>query len=324
MPGFDSAAKEKLARELKAEARRLGFDLCGLAEAKPLDDEARHLEQWLAEGRHAGMDWMANHFDLRTDPTKLVPGARTVVCLVHSYWQGTPADPAASGPAVGRVARYAWGDDYHEVLKGKLAELFDWLDRRAGGIAGRVFVDSGPVLEKAWAQRAGLGWAGKNANLLNPRLGSYFFLAEMIVDVPLPPDAPFAADHCGSCTRCIDACPTDAIYRPGAVDANRCISYWTIEHRGPTFPEDLARDFGGWVFGCDVCQEVCPWTKFSRPTSDARFLARDGIATTPLAEWAELDIEAFRERFRRNPVKRAKYDGLMRNVASALGRASDE
>ncbi len=220
------------------------------------------------------------------------------------------------------MARYARGDDYHEILKDKLAELFGWLDVHAGGVAGRAFVDSAPVLEKAWAQRAGLGWVGKNANLLNPGMGSFMFLGELIVDIPLPADEPFSADHCGSCTRCIDACPTDAIYSPGAVDANRCISYWTIEHRGPDLPADLASDFGNWVFGCDICQDVCPWTKFSRQTPDARFLARQDFAAPALADWAELDLESFRERFRRSPIKRTKYAGLMRNVANA--RKNDE
>jgi epoxyqueuosine reductase len=173
------------------------------------------------------------------------------------------------------------------------------------------------VLEKAWAQRAGLGWIGKNANLLHPRHGSFFFLGELIVDLPLPADPPFSQDHCGSCTRCIDACPTDAIYRPGAVDANRCISYWTIEHRGPEFPEDLAPLFGDWVFGCDVCQDVCPWTRFGRPTPDVRFLPRDDTAHLDLDRWAELDLESYRSRFRRSPLKRPKYEGLMRNVANA-------
>jgi len=293
-----------------------------VARAEALDEEARRLEAWLGEGRHAGMAWMERHFDLRVDPRRLVPGARSVICVAHSYWQAEPAraalDPReAPAGARGRVARYAWGDDYHEVLKEKLAELFAWLDRRVGGAGGRAFVDSAPVLEKAWAQRAGLGWVGKNANLLNPRAGSFLFLGELIVDVALPPDDPFAGDHCGSCTRCIDACPTDAIYRPGAVDANRCISYWTIEHRGPDLPEDLATDFGEWVFGCDVCQDVCPWTKFSRDTPDARFLARDGVPSPSLDEWAELDLESFRERFRRSPIKRAKLEGLLRNVTNA-------
>jgi epoxyqueuosine reductase len=223
---------------------------------------------------------------------------------------------------VGAISRYAWGDDYHEVLKEKLAALFDWLDCEVGGAGGRAFVDSAPVLDKAWAQRAGLGWQGKNTNLLNRSLGSYFFIGELITDVPLAPDAPFGADYCGSCTRCLDACPTGALDAPYQIDSTRCISYWTIEHRGGAFPEDLARAFGTWIFGCDVCQDVCPWNKFKRRTADARFLPREGVADTPLREWAELDLDAFRARFRKSPVKRAKFEGFQRNVRQALANVT--
>ena len=318
MPGFDAQAQARLARALKAEAARLGFEACGIARAARLDDEAPRLDAWLAAGHHASMAWMENHYEKRLDPRELVPGARTVVSVLCSYYQPTPVPPA--DPAVGRISRYAWGDDYHEVLKEKLAALFAWLDGAAGGVAGRAFVDSAPVMDKAWAVRAGLGWQGKNANLLTRELGSYFFLGELIVDVPLPPDGP-VPDMCGSCTRCIDACPTGAITEPYVVDGGRCISYWTIEHRGGTFPAEIAADVGAWIFGCDICQDVCPWNKFKRATAEPRFEARAGVAATPLREWAELDLEAFRARFRRSPVKRAKYDGFQRNVAVALANA---
>lgn len=313
MPGFDTSAQARIAHALKAEARRLGFDACGLAQATRLDDEARRLEQWLTEGRHASMRWMENHFEKRVDPRRLVDGAQTVVSLIHTYYQ--PID-MPDDSAVGKISRYAWGDDYHTVLKEKLFALYHWLDERVGGIAGRVFVDSAPVLDKVWAQRSGLGWIGKHTNLINQRVGSFFFIAEMIIDVPLPADGP-ATDHCGSCTRCIDACPTDAIYQPYAVDANRCISYWTIEHRGDTLPEDPGAQFGSWIFGCDICQDVCPWNKFKQPTTENRFAPRANVSDTPLHEWLELDLEAFRQRFRNTPVKRAKYEGFMRNVKRA-------
>ncbi len=313
MPGFDTSAQARIAHALKAEARRLGFDACGLAQATRLDDEARRLEQWLTEGRHASMRWMENHFEKRVDPRRLVDGAQTVVSLIHTYYQ--PID-MPDDPAVGKISRYAWGDDYHTVLKEKLFALYHWLDERVGGIAGRVFVDSAPVLDKVWAQRSGLGWIGKHTNLINQRIGSFFFIAEMIIDVPLPADGP-ATDHCGSCTRCIDACPTDAIYQPYAVDANRCISYWTIEHRGDTLPEDPGAQFGSWIFGCDICQDVCPWNKFKQPTTENRFAPRANVSDTPLHEWLELDLDAFRQRFRNTPVKRAKYEGFMRNVKRA-------
>lgn len=314
MPGFDQNAQEQLAREIKAEARRLGFDACGLSKAERLDDEARRLEQWLAEGRQATMGWMERNFEKRVDPTKLVDGAQSVISVLHNYYQPTEH---ADGNDIGKISRYAWGDDYHEVLKEKLFALYNWLDERVGGISGRAFVDSAPVLDKVWAQRSGLGWMGKHTNLINRSMGSFFFIGELIVDVPLPADGPIP-DYCGSCTRCLDACPTDAIYQPYAVDANRCISYLTIEHRGDDIPTALQPDMGNWIFGCDICQDVCPWNKFKFATDEPRFSPRPGVTDTELDEWIELDLEAFRQRFRKSPVKRAKLEGFLRNVEIAL------
>lgn len=329
-----AAARARLSRDLKAEARRLGFALVGIARAEHMDPEARRLESWLSAGRHGGetgaMPWMAGHFEKRVDPRVLVPGARSVVSVAHTYLAPRPAplaDAEALAAGVGKVSRYAWGDDYHDVLKAKLAELFDWLDQRTGGAGGRAFVDSAPVMDKAWAQRAGIGWIGKNTNLLTRTHGSFVFLGELIVDVDLDPDEPFTADHCGSCTRCLDACPTGALDAPYQIDATRCISYWTIEQRGAEWPpeaEDLAREFGPWVFGCDICQDVCPWTKFAQPARDARFQSREEIAQRPLAEWAELDLAAFRETFRKSPIKRTKLEGLLRNVRNARANAARE
>ena len=319
MPGYDSA---RLASALKAEALRLGFDACGIARAERLDVEARRLEAWLADGRHASMGWMENNFEKRVDPRRLVDGARSVVSVVHSYYQAGHA-PAAASPG-GAVSRYAWGDDYHDVLKEKLAALFDWLDVATRGAGGRAFVDSAPVLDKAWAQRAGLGWQGKNTNLLTRDHGSFVFLGELIVDVPLEPDRPFTADHCGSCTRCLDACPTGALDAPYQIDGERCISYWTIEHRGGGVPEDLAAEFGTWIFGCDICQDVCPWNKFATPTRDARFLPHEGLPDAPLSAWAELDLDVFRERFRKSPIRRTGLEGMQRNARIAQGNAGPE
>lgn len=313
MPGYDSAS---LAQRLKREAARLGFDGCGIAKATRLDDEARDLEAWLSQDRHATMGWMANHFEKRVDPRALVPGAKSVVSVFVSYWQ----PEYQHAPHALKVSRYAWGDDYHGVLKEKLAELFDWLDTETGGAGGRAFTDSAPVMDKAWAERAGLGWRAKNTNLISPSHGSFVFLGELIVDVDLAPDDPFTADHCGSCTRCLDACPTGALDAPYQIDGGRCISYWTIEHRGDDVPADLASQFGTWMFGCDICQDVCPWTKFSKPTRDARFLPRESMADASVA-WTELDIDAFRERFRASALKRSKLEGILRNVRIAEANA---
>ncbi len=310
---------EALSRALKARALNLGFDACGIAKAERLDEESERLEQWLLEGRHAGMEWMTNHFEKRVDPCRLIDGARSVVSVLHNYYH--PVDPPVRKTA-GKISRYAWGEDYHRVMKENLYALFEWLGREAGGIEGRAFVDSAPVLEKAWAQRSGLGWIGKHTNLINRSLGSYFFIGELIVDTSLTYDSP-AEDFCGSCTRCIDACPTDAIYRPYAVDSNRCISYWTIEHRGDDVPVSLRSGFENWIFGCDICQEVCPWNKFKKPSGEERYAPRPGVTDTELVAWEEIDLEEFRRRFRRSPVRRSKFDGFKRNVRIARRNVRD-
>jgi len=312
MPGFDQNQQSVLAHQLKLQASRIGFHACGIAEAKRLDEEAMRLETWLANGQHASMEYMNRNFEKRIDPTKLVPGAKRVVTVLCSYWQEVQHIDGAA-----KISRYAWGDDYHQVMKERLYELYAWLEDEVKSLSGRVFVDSAPVMDKVWAQRSGLGWIAKSTNLINPQLGSWFFIGTMIIDVPLACDPPASYDHCGSCTRCIDACPTDAIYQPYAVDANRCISYWTIEHRGESLPDEIASNQENWIFGCDICQDVCPWNKFSRKTSESRFLPREGIQDTTLEEWEELDLEAFRRRFKASAVKRAKYTGFMRNVRAA-------
>ena len=304
-----------LTGELKAAAKRIGFTACGIAEAKRLDAEARRLEEWLSRGLHGTMSWMENHFEKRIDPTRLVEGARTVVSVIDSYYQPQYRHPSRG--SVGRISRYAWGDDYHSVMKEKLFRLYAWLDANVEGLDGRVFVDSAPVMDKVWAQRSGLGWIGKNTNLISRSAGSFFCIGEMIVNVPLVPDTP-GMDFCGSCTRCIDACPTDALYQPYVIDSNRCISYLTIEHREDDIPEALGAQFGGWIFGCDICQDVCPWNKFAKPTTDAGYLPRGGMIDTELREWIEIDLEEYRSRFRNNPVKRARYQGLNRNIRIAL------
>ena len=312
MHSFNLNQQSALAKRLKHEASRLGFDACGIAEAQRLDEEARRLETWLTNGRHASMSYMVRNFEKRVDPRKLVPDAKRVVTVLCNYWQG---DCQVEG--AGKISRYAWGDDYHQVMKENLYGLYSWLEDEVKSLSGRIFVDSAPVMDKVWARRSGLGWIAKNTNLINPRIGSWFFIGTLIIDVPLACDDPATYDHCGSCTRCIDACPTDAIYQPYAVDANRCISYWTIEHRGNALSEEIMSRQEDWIFGCDICQDVCPWNKFSRQTKESRFLPREGILDTPLEEWEELDLEAFRKRFRGSAVKRAKYEGFKRNVRAA-------
>lgn len=301
---------------IRTEARRLGFDAVGFARVRRLDDHARHLEAWLRDGRHGTMGWMENHFDMRVDPGRLVPGARSVISLLLSYNQPDlrAADIAATDRP--RISLYAQGDDYHDVMRGKINALFAFMREQVGDIDGRVFVDSAPVLDKAWAAEAGLGWIGKNANLLNRGLGSFFFIGEIICDLDLEPDAP-ATDHCGSCTRCIDACPTDAIYDSRKVDANRCISYLTIELR-EAIPAEYHASMGHWMYGCDICQDVCPWNRKATPGSEPALLARMALRDRDLAFWEELSPETYRELFKGSAVKRTKYDGLKRNVRTIL------
>jgi len=305
---------------IKKEALRLGFDDCGVSAATALEEEARRLEIWLQRGFHGRMLWMENHYEKRTDPRKLVEGARSIISVLHNYYQ---PDQHSNKKEVGKISRYAWGDDYHLVMKKKLMLLFHWMDKHFGGITGRIFVDSAPVMDKVWAQRSGLGWMGKHTNLINQSMGSYFFIGELIVDVALEPDQP-SPDYCGTCTRCLDACPTGALTQPYVLDANRCISYLTIEYREEEIPESLQQPIRKWVFGCDICQEVCPWNKFARPTTEKRYEYREGMLDTSLRDYAKMDIDTFRTRFRNNPVKRSKFEGFKRNVRVALQNLSDQ
>ncbi len=294
---------------IRAEATRLGFSFTGFARARPLDAEARLLEQWLHRGYHGDMHYMENHFEKRIDPTKLVPGARSVIVLMHNYFpKEKQADPDAP-----RVARYAYGEDYHFVLKRKLKDLLRFIQENIGEVDARCFVDSAPVLERDWAKHAGVGWTGKNTLLINPRAGSYFFLAEIILDLELSPDSPMK-DYCGTCTRCIDACPTDAISPEGyLMDGSKCISYLTIELKN-TIPEHFAGKMENWMFGCDICQEVCPWNRFSRPHTEPAFEPHPDLINMKKSEWEEITEEVFKKVFKKSAVKRTKYAGLKRNI----------
>ena len=294
---------------VKETASRLGFSYCGIAKAVKLDEDARRLEKWLSEGRHGTMQYMENHFDLRVNPTKLVPGARSVITLLMNYF---PAVQPA--PDVPRISKYAWGTDYHTVIRGKLHELLDTIQQQAGAIQGRGFVDSAPVLERSWAQRSGLGWIGKNGNLIHKQSGSFFFIATLICDLELEYDDPLVKDYCGSCTRCIDACPTDAILPDKVVDGSKCISYFTIELKEALIPEEWKGRFDNWAFGCDTCQDVCPWNRFSTPTKEPGFTPLPQILELSTNEWQDMSEEQFKKWFRDSPLKRTKWSGIQRNL----------
>jgi epoxyqueuosine reductase len=306
------------AERVREQARTLGFTAVGIARADAATGEAAHLDEWLERGLHAGMHWMARDAGKRGDPRVAVPGARSVVALALNYH--TPHHHR-NEPGIGKISRYAWGDDYHDVLGGKLRQLWGWMEATFPGVGGRWYVDTGPVMEKVWAQRAGIGWIGKHSNLITQEHGSWVFLGEIITTHELEPDAP-ASDHCGTCRLCIDACPTAAIVEPYVVDSARCLSYLTIEHRGEVAPE-LQEHYDGWIYGCDVCQDVCPWNeRFAHPTTERRFAPRPGMLDVPLDAWAEMSDEEFRERFRGSPVKRAKAEGFRRNIRIAARSGS--
>jgi epoxyqueuosine reductase len=310
---------EKIAALVKSEALRLGFMECRVARAERLDDDARRLEKWLNNGFQAKMQYMERHFDLRVDPAKLVPGARSVVTLLMNYYPDSQQRPDAP-----KIAKYAWGIDYHDIIRAKLNELLATIKLTVGDIQGRGFVDSAPVLERSWAVRSGLGWIGKNGNLLSKEHGSFFFIATLITDLDIAADEPFKTDHCGTCTRCIDACPTDAILSPTVIDANRCISYLTIELKDALMTEAFSSRKDDWMFGCDVCQDVCPWNRFSKPHQEPAFAPIPEVLNLSSQEWTELSEENFRKIFKGSAIKRAKWNGVMRNLKaiSTIGQTS--
>lgn len=306
--------KRELSAAIKAKALQLGFDSCGIAKAERLDEEARYLESWLNQDRHGKMAYMANHFDKRVDPTLLVDGARSVISLSYNYYNPR----AAFTEGAPKIAMYAWGKDYHDVVRAKLNELFEEIKALAGNINGRSFVDSAPVLEKAWAQRSGLGWIGKNTNLLTKRRGSYFFLAEVILDLDLEHDSP-VKDYCGNCTRCIDACPTQAIYEPYKLDAGKCISYFTIELKDELLPSGYKGKFNNWMYGCDICQQVCPINSQAQGHTEPAFEPLPALLNMEKEDWEQLNEQSFAQLFKHSAVKRTKYKGLKRNIAFLKG-----
>ncbi len=294
---------------IRAEAQRLGFSFVGFAKAERMDEEARRLEAWLNQGLHGQMHYMENHFEKRIDPTKLVPGAKSVICLMYNYFtEKKQADPEAP-----KISKYAYGKDYHLVIKEKLRELLCFIQENIAEVNGRCFVDSAPVLERDWAKRAGIGWIGRNTLLIHPKAGSYFFLAELILDLELDYDHPIK-DYCGTCTRCIDACPTEAISPQGyLVDGSKCISYLTIELRN-AIPDEFAGQMDNWMFGCDICQEVCPWNRFSAPHQEPAFEPHPDLLQMSKNDWEEITEAVFQKIFKDSALKRTKYEGLKRNI----------
>lgn len=293
---------------IKAKAKELGFISCGISKAEYLSDVAPQLEDWLAKNQHGEMGYMSNHFDKRLDPTKLVPGAKSVISLAYNYY---PTKDLAKNDSY-KIAKYAYGEDYHYVIKDKLKDFFEIIEKQVGSIEGRIFTDSAPVMERQWAARSGLGWLGKHSLLLTKQKGSFFFLAEIILDLELEYDSPIA-NHCGTCTNCIDACPTDAITEVGVVDGSKCISYFTIELK-EELPNAVKDKFEDWMFGCDICQDVCPWNRFSVAHTEPRFEPHPKLEGMIKSDWQELTQEIFSKIFQKSAVKRTKFSGLKRNI----------
>ena len=300
---------EKNTKTVKETAGLFGFDFCGIANSQFLNEDARRLETWLNKGMHGKMQYMENHFDLRTDPSKLVPGAKSIITLLINYYPENLQDKN-----VPKVAKYSYGKDYHEIIREKLHHFFFLLKEKLGNINGRGFVDSAPVLERAWAQKSGLGWIGKNGNLINKKQGSFFFIASLITDLELVADAAGLKDFCGTCTKCIDNCPTEAILPDKIVDGSKCISYFTIELKDALIPEKMKGKFDDWIFGCDVCQDVCPWNSFAKSPSENAFGAINEILHFTKQDWEELTEEKFKIVFKDSPINRTKFSGIKRNL----------
>jgi len=294
---------------VKKVARELGFDYCGIAQAKRLEEDERKLTNWLQKGLHGNMHYMENYFDLRVDPTRLVPGAKSVITLLLNYYPSEKQEDSAP-----RISKYAYGKDYHLVIKEKLYAFLAELKASIGAIEGRGFVDSAPVLERAWAREAGLGWIGKNGNLIHKNAGSFYFIATLITDLKLQADDPFTKDFCGTCNRCVEACPTGAILPEKVIDGSRCISYYTIELKSHIKPTLEKGQLDGWLFGCDTCQDVCPWNRFSKPHTNKNFNAIPEILQLNTSQWEEMTEETFKQVFGNSPLQRTRFKGIKRNL----------
>jgi epoxyqueuosine reductase len=294
---------------IKSTALLAGFDFCGIAAAKHLDDDAKRLESWIRQGMQGQMHYMEKYFELRVNPYKLVPGAKSVISFLINYFPDADQDKN-----IPKISKYAYGKDYHTVIRPKLEFVLEEMKSRFGDFHGRGFVDSAPVLEKSWATISGLGWIGKNGNLINKKKGSFFFIATLIVDIELEYDPPHITDYCGTCTRCIDACPTDAIAPGKVVNGSKCISYFTIELKDLLIPDSMKNKFDQWMFGCDICQDVCPWNRFSGPAKESAFTPVAEILHFNERDWEEMTEEEFKKIFKDSPLKRAKYEGIRRNL----------
>jgi epoxyqueuosine reductase len=300
--------KKEITLLLKEEAKALGFDFCGVAKSEFLKSEEDNLTQWLKKGYHGKMNYMENHFDVRLDPSKLVENAKSVVSLAFNYFPSEKLEPDSY-----QISKYAFGQDYHQIIKNKLYHLIHFLKLQLGHANIRAFVDSAPILERVWAEKAGLGWIGKNTLLLNKTRGSYYFLAELVLDVELEFDPAFKTDHCGTCTKCIEACPTEAILPGKVVDGSKCISYFTIELK-EEIPSSMKGKFNDWIFGCDICQDVCPWNRFSKPHHEQAFQPHPDLLNMTKKDWIELEEVTFQKIFKKSAVKRTKFAGLKRNI----------
>lgn len=294
---------------IKKTAAGLGFDYCGIAKAERLNEDAARLERWLEKGMHGSMSYMENHFELRVNPGLLVPGAKSVITLLKNYFPSQQ-----QGEEAAKISKYAFGKDYHYVIREKMQTFLRMIREETGQVNGRGFVDSAPVLERSWAQRSGLGWIGKNGNMITRQSGSFFFIATLITDLELDYDDPFAKDYCGSCTRCIDACPTQAILPGKVVDGSKCISYFTIELKDMLIPAGQKDKFKNWAFGCDICQDVCPWNRFSKPTDELEFTPIPQVLNLTTAEWEAMTEDTFKKLFKDSPISRTKWKGMQRNI----------
>jgi epoxyqueuosine reductase len=309
---------EKHTALIKAQARALGFDFCGISPAQFLTNEAPKLEKWLDQNYQGEMAYMANHFDQRLDPRKLVEGAKSVISVLLNYFPKLTISESDNY----KISKYAYGTDYHFVLKDKLKELLHFIHHEIGEVNGRAFVDSAPVMDKVWAEKSGLGWIGKHSNLLNRQMGSFFFIGELILDLELAYDSPIG-DFCGTCTRCLDACPTEAIVSPYVVDGSKCIAYFTIELKDQ-IPATVQGKFENWIFGCDICQDVCPWNRFAKPHQTPEFEPSDKLLQMQKSDWEEITEEVFKELFRKSAVKRSKLQGLKRNISFVAQNKANE